>query len=148
MMRKADKICTKNRNLNMENFQIKLTNRFKQLHNDPEYNEINNWIKSLINITNQTAIDVAGKQTKDSENDNCNEIKQLMDKRRKMKSDMSARTRIEHTELCKTIRKKIRENTRQRNMKMIYRRYHHQQQKSEENCTKTPSWKIKFHQYK
>ena len=42
MTRKADKACTKNRNLNIENFQIKLTNRFKQLHKDLEYNEINN----------------------------------------------------------------------------------------------------------
>ena len=64
-------------------------------------------------------MDVAGKQTKDSVNHICNETKQLMDKRRKMKSDMNARARIEYTELCKIIRKKIRENTRQRNMKMI-----------------------------
>ena len=42
MTHKADKVCTKNLNLNIENFQINLTNRFKQLHNDPEYNEINN----------------------------------------------------------------------------------------------------------
>ena len=83
----------------MENFQIKLTNRFKQLHNDPEYNEINSWNKSLINITNQTATDLAGKQIKDSVNHICDEIKQFMDKRRKMKSDMNATTRTEYAEL-------------------------------------------------
>ena len=38
MTRKPDKVCTKNRNMNMEAFQIKLANRFKQLHSDPEYN--------------------------------------------------------------------------------------------------------------
>ena len=103
----------------MKDFQITLTNRLKQLHNESEYSEISDPNKSLVNIPNPTVIDVASKQIKDSENPIGNKIKQLTDKRKTMKRDINARTCTEFTELCKAISKKVRENTRLRNMKMI-----------------------------
>ena len=96
-----------------EPFKIELTNRFHQLPTE----NINEWNKQII-ITKECAIKAAGKQKKQKDPGLPSEIKNLIDQRRNMKR-ASVKNQIEYAELCKAIRKKIRENTRAKNMELI-----------------------------
>ncbi|MCH9657352.1 reverse transcriptase family protein [archaeon] len=116
LKRKQPKICTTSLNDRNEEFQLKLKNSFENLE---EFRvDLNAWYNEIAEITKRTAKDIGDLPTKNNTPLPA-EIKDLMNKRRKMKRDLNLRSKIMYTEICKTIRKKIREHNRTNNMKMI-----------------------------
>ena len=79
-----------------EPFKIELTNRFHQLPTE----DINEWIKQIINITKECAIKAVGKQKKQKDPGLPSEIKNLVDQRRNMKR-ASIKNQIEYRSCAK-----------------------------------------------
>ena len=104
--------------LNKQEFQITLRNRFEELQlEDCEVNtHCNKIVDTLFNVCKNTIGD-SRKPVRESKLSE--ETKALLRKRREMKQQMKNHGIIEYTELCKTIRKKMREELRSHNTKII-----------------------------
>ena len=104
--------------LNKQEFQITLKNRFEELQlEDCEVNtHCNKIVDTLFNVCKNTIGD-SRKPVRESKLSE--ETKALLRKRREMKQQMKNHGIIEYTELCKTIRKKMREELRSHNTKIV-----------------------------
>jgi len=100
-----------------EEFQLKLQNRFESLETDGDVEEMAGNITSAIQ---ECALETAGKETSHRREKLKPKTKELLKKRREMAGkDQSAREKIEYSELCKTIRKTMREDIREHNTMRI-----------------------------
>ena len=99
-------------------FQLKLSNRFSLFEqlDDIHLSDIN---KHLTEILLTTAKEIRGTNKHNRHIKITEETKQLMYKRRKWKHKKSTRNNIEYVELCKTIRKRMKEEIRQFNCHQI-----------------------------
>jgi hypothetical protein len=104
-----------------EVFKLELHNRFKLLHDEhsDEDRTLETWNEQIVDAIQESAMKVAGKNTKSRHNKISDSTRKLMDKRRLMKMDSTGIEGVEYTETCKTIRKKLREDIRNHNSKMI-----------------------------
>ena len=96
-------------------FQIQLSNKFEGLAQD---DDLDQQCTNLTNVINETALAVAG----GSKHTKAQKLSQttidLMKKRREMKRAAPLQ-HIEYREVCKTLRKRIREECRKYNTKII-----------------------------
>ena len=100
-----------------QEFQLELKNRF-QLLEDTE--DINEFTANFVNVVLESAENVSGLQGDKPIKKISEGTKQLMEKRRKMKYNKENNiAKVEFSELCKTLRKKIVEDTRKFNCHMI-----------------------------
>ncbi|MEE4247402.1 MAG: reverse transcriptase domain-containing protein [Kangiellaceae bacterium] len=96
-----------------EEFQLKLQNRFEALKVDEDAEDA---AQTLTSTIEECARETAGKETKIRAEKLKSNTKKLLKKRREMTGkDQNAREKIEYIELCKTIRKKMREDIREYN---------------------------------
>lgn len=109
--------------INRSNFQTNLKARLDTLHqaDDKIQEDLDAWYSKITEIAKEEAISAAPKEKQAASTPVSQEIKLLLEKRRTMKSDANLRNKIEYTELCKTIRKMMRESTRRKNMEMLER---------------------------
>ena len=98
-------------------FQLNLQNQFEMLSNKEEIDEM---VQSFTETIKKCALKVAGKQGKNHDEKLKPETKELLKERRKMSSrDLNTREKVEYSELCKTIRKKMRADLREHNTMKI-----------------------------
>ncbi len=100
---------------NRVDFQIALKNRFSHL----TIEDVNTEIEDTVNGILDEAIQIAGTSKKQKNNKLQESTLNLMKKRRNMKQTGTARNNIEYAELCKTIRKKTRDDLRQYNTNLV-----------------------------
>ena len=94
-------------------FQLELKNRFTALEEHDDMDSLN---KNLTEIIQQSAMSIA-KQTKRQKKPKISSpTKALMKKRREMIENNTPRDHIEYVEICKTIKKKAREDIRKHNL--------------------------------
>lgn len=94
-------------------FQLKLQNHFEMLSNEEEIDEM---VQSFTETIKKCALEVAGKQEKNHDEKLKPETKELLKERRKMASrDLNTLEKVEYSELCSTIRKKMRTDLREHN---------------------------------
>ena len=101
-----------------KDFEQLLSNRFHLLTLE---NDIDDHTSNIVDIIEETATSLAGRQRKSKKQKLSPETKLLMKKRREMKQDGNL-NHIEYREVCKTVRKKIREDCRQFQIKEITER--------------------------
>ncbi|XP_072028100.1 uncharacterized protein [Amphiura filiformis] len=101
-------------------FQLQLQNQFQLLADEcPEERTLELWNDQIVETTQKLAMDIAGKKPKTRETKISDSTRTLMEKRRSMKAEGTNIQRVEYTDTCKTIRKKLREDIRSYNTKMI-----------------------------
>ena len=94
-------------------FQLKLENRFTMLAPDEDFDQR---AENVMEIIHECAIEIGGKQKLQTAGKLKQRTKDLMQKRREMaKKDQTPRDKAEYQELCKTIRKMMRDDIRQHN---------------------------------
>ena len=82
----------------------------------PVEDDVDEAEETLTRAIEECALQTAGKETRSRKEKLKSSTKELLKKRREMNGkDQSARERIEYSELCKTIRKKMREDIREYN---------------------------------
>jgi len=101
-------------------FQLELANKFSTLNDEWREQDLDTWNQETIDIIQETALNVAGRKPKDRSGKLSDSTRKLIGKRRRMKMDSQGTDNIEYRETCKTIRKKIREDVRNYNTKMIH----------------------------
>ena len=99
------------------NFSIELRNRFSNL----EIEDIEIDVESTLIGIGEEASKAAGKRKQLSKDKLTQKTKDLMKKRREMKVSYTPLENIEYTELCKTIRKRVREDLRKFNNDIVER---------------------------
>ena len=98
-------------------FQLELKNRFSALEEHDDMDSLN---KNMTEMIQQRAMSIA-KQTKKQKKPKISSPKRaLMKKRREMIENNTPRDHIEYVEICKTIKKKAREDIRKNNLEMKY----------------------------
>src|SRR5277367_5522719 len=98
-------------------FQIELRNRFGTLKVEDE--DIDKYNHDLVATVKTTAYSLA-KKIKSSKADKISEAtKAMLKTRREMKQDATKYGKIEYTELCKTLRKKMKNEIRSYNVQLI-----------------------------
>ncbi|PIK54411.1 endonuclease-reverse transcriptase [Apostichopus japonicus] len=110
-----DKLAERN-----HEFQLELANKFGTLNDEWREQNLDTWNQETIDIIQETALNVAGRKSKDRVSKLSDSTRKLIGKRRQMKMDSQGTDNIEYRETCKTIRKKIREDVRHYNTKMIH----------------------------
>ena len=97
-------------------FQIELKNRFTVLEEHDDMDSLN---KNMTEMIQQSALSIA-KQTKKQKNSKISSpTRALMKKRREMIENDTPRDHIEYVEICKTIKKKAKEDIRKQNVDEI-----------------------------
>ena len=98
-------------------FQLELKkNRFTALE---EHDDMDNLNKNMTEMLQQSALSIA-KQTKKQKNPKISSpTRALMKKRREMIENKTPRDHIEYVEICKTIKKKAKEDIRKHNLDEI-----------------------------
>ena len=97
-------------------FQIELKNRFTALEEHDDMDSLN---KNFTEMIQQSALSIA-KQTKKQKNPKISSpTRALMKKRREMRENETPRDHIEYGEICKTIKKKTKEDIRKHNLDEI-----------------------------
>ena len=97
-------------------FQLELKNRFVVLEEHDDMDSLN---KNMTEMIQQSAMSIA-KQTKKQKRPNISSpARALMKKRREMIENNTARDHIEYVDICKTIKKKAREDIRKHNLDEI-----------------------------
>ena len=97
-------------------FQIELKNRFTALEEHDDMDSLN---KNMTEMIQQSALSIA-KQTKKQKNPKISSpTRALMKKRREMIENETPRDHIEYVEICKTIKKKAKEDIRKHNLDEI-----------------------------
>ena len=96
-----------------EEFQLKLRNRFEALEMEGHVEKMAGEITEAIQ---ECALATAGKDAKNGKEKLKPNMKELLKTRREMAgNDLSAKVKIEYSELCKTIRKSMRDDIREHN---------------------------------
>ena len=97
-------------------FQLELKNRFTALEEHDDMDSLN---KDMTEMIQQSALSIA-KQTKKQKNPKISSpTRALMKKRREMIENKTPRDHIEYVEICKTIKKKAKEDIRKHNLDEI-----------------------------
>ena len=97
-------------------FQLELKNRFTALEEHDDMDSLN---KNMTEMIQQSALSIA-KQTKKQKNPKISSpTRALMKKRREMIENKTPRDHIEYVEICKTIKKKAKEDIRKHNLDEI-----------------------------
>ena len=97
-------------------FQLELKNRFTALEEHDDMDSLN---KNMTEMIQQSALSIA-KQTKKQKNPKISSpTRALMKKRREMIENKTPRDHIEYVEICKTIKKKAKADTRKHNLDEI-----------------------------
>ena len=97
-------------------FQLELKNRFTALEEHDDMDCLN---KNMTEIIQQSALSIA-KQTKKQKNPKLSSpTRALMKKRREMIENKTPRDHIKYVEICKTIKKKAKEDIRKHNLDEI-----------------------------
>ena len=97
-------------------FQLELKNRFTALDEHDDMDSLN---KNMTEMSQQSALSIA-KQTKKQKNPTISSsTRALMKKRREMIENKTPRDHIEYVEICKTIKKKSKEDIRKHNLDEI-----------------------------
>lgn len=96
-------------------FQIELRNKFEGL----EIEDIDEGTTKVTEVLHGCALSVAGKAVKQKDQKLKKTTKKLLEKRRNMVNNGQAKDNIEYAELCKTIRKSVREDIRDYNTKAV-----------------------------
>ena len=97
-------------------FQIEPKNRFTALEEHDDMDSLN---KNLTEMIQQSALSIA-KQTKKQKNPKISSpTRALMKKRKEMIENETPRDHVEYVEICKTIKKKAREDIRKHNLDEI-----------------------------
>ena len=97
-------------------FQLELKNRLTALEEHDDMGSLN---KNMTEMIHQSAMSVA-KQTKKQKKPNISSpTRALMEKRRKMIENKTPRNHVENVEICKTIKKKAREDIWKQNLDQI-----------------------------
>ena len=105
-------------------FQLQLSNKFKLLEDENvhEYaiNDVTSYNNKLTEIILDTAYSIAGfRQKRKQASKISNNTKELLKKRREMKPMLSKHGNVEYAELCKTIRKQMRNEIRNYNVSVV-----------------------------
>ena len=97
-------------------FQLELKNRFTALEEHDDMDSLN---KNMTELIQQSALSIA-KQTKKQKTPKISSpTRALMKKRREMIENKIPRDHIEYVEICKTIKKKAKEDIRKHNLDEI-----------------------------
>lgn len=117
--KKQTKVDTTQILLRRQEFQIELKNRFKALQVTDDLDSEN---EKLSEIIQQSATEVAKETIKPEKSRLSSPTRALMKKRRQMSNKtVNTRMRVEYAEICKTIKKKTREDIRKHNLEAITR---------------------------
>ena len=97
-------------------FQLELKNRFTALEEHDDMDSLN---KNMTEMIQQSAISIVKQTKKPKKPKISSPIRVLMKKRREMIENKTPRDHIEYVEICKTIKKKGREDIRKHNLDEI-----------------------------
>ena len=97
-------------------FQLELKNRFTALEEHDDMDSLN---KNMTEMIQQSAMSIAKQTKKQKKPKMSSPTRALMKKRREMTENNTPRDHIEYVEICKTIKKKAREDIRKHNLDEI-----------------------------
>ena len=97
-------------------FQLELKNRFTALEERDDMDSLN---KNMTEMIQQSAMSVAKQTKKQKKSKMSSPTRALMKKHREMIENNTPRDHIEYVEICKTIKKKAREDIRKHNLDEI-----------------------------
>ena len=112
---KPPQVDTREIGIKKNEFQLEMKNRFTALQ---ELDDIDTLNENITEMIQQTAISIAKQNTKRDKSRLSTQTRALMKKRRKMVKN-TARDCIEYTEICKTLKKKVKEDIRKHNLDTI-----------------------------
>ena len=110
--KKPPKVDTREIRIKKNEFQLELKNRFTALQ---ELDDIDTLNENITEMIQQTATSIAKQNTKRDKSRLSTQTRALMKKRREMVKN-TARNCIEYTEICKTLKKKVKEDIRKYNL--------------------------------
>ena len=113
----TSKIDYKVLNAQQNLFQLELHNKFKELQVSED--NIESYNQNIIAIVNDAAKAIAGCKKTMKTDKISQSTKDMLRKRREMKQDTTQYSKIEYTELCKTVRKQMREEIRKYNVQLV-----------------------------
>ena len=113
--KKPPKVDTREIGIKKKEFQLELKNRFTALQ---ELDDIDTLNENITEMIQQTATSIAKQNTKWDKSRLSTQTKALMKKRREMVKN-TARDCIEYTEICKTLKKKAKDDIRKHNLDTI-----------------------------
>ena len=114
---KSPKIDYKLLNTHQDLFQIQLQNKFSELK--ISYDDIESYNREIVTIVNEAARIIASSKRTIKIDKISESTKDMLRKRREMKQDATQYSKIEYTELCKTVRKQMREEIRRHNVHLV-----------------------------
>ena len=100
--------------LKKEEFQLRLQNRFEVLNNEGE-DDVEEMVDRITNTIQESALATAGRHREQKNEKLKSKTKTLLKRRREMIDKGTPRTSIEYAEICKTIRKLVRDDIREYN---------------------------------
>src|SRR3977135_2704666 len=98
-------------------FQLELQNKFKELQVSED--DIECYNQDIITIVNDAAKTIASKKKSIKIDKISDSTKDMLRKRREMKQDATQYSKIEYRELCKIVRKQMREEIRKYNVQLV-----------------------------
>ena len=110
-------------------FQVEIQNRFALLASIPP-DDIDSRGDATAKMIHEAAISIAGRYKSEKPDKLSTSTKQLREKRRQMKRNGTPTDNIEYSEICKAIRRKMKEDIRKHDEK-THHQSHREQQKSE-----------------
>ena len=113
--KKPPKVDTREIGIKKNEFQLELKNRFTALQ---ELDDIDTLNETITETIQQTATSIAKQNTKRDKSRLSTQTRALMKKRRETEQN-TARDCIEYTEICKTLKKKAKEDIRKYNLDTI-----------------------------
>ena len=113
----TSKIDYKVLNAHQNLFQLELQNKFKELQVSED--DIESYNQDIIAIVNDAARTIASSKKSIKIDKISESTKDMLRKRREMKQDATQYSKIEYRELCKTVRKQMREEIRKYNVQLV-----------------------------
>ena len=111
------KIDYKVLNAHQNLFQLELQNKFKELQVSED--DIECYNQDIITIVNDAAKTIASRKKSIKIDKISDSTKDMLRKRREMKQDATQYSKIEYRELCKIVRKQMREEIRKYNVQLV-----------------------------
>ena len=122
LIKKRPIVNTANLKYKSEDYCIQLSNRFAPLAEEMTQeidNDINTVNDRLVSVLTETAKEIAGTTRKPKVDKLSASTHQLLERRRQLKRDGTSNQRIEYSELCKLIRRKMKEDINNYHVKEI-----------------------------
>ena len=119
MRKKPSNINEEKLGKSRETFQLQLENQFQLLHDEQQEIDANldEWYEQMVDAIHKTASKIAGKKKKTHSNIIVDSTRNLMEKTDEI--DSTGIQNMEYSETCKTIMKKLMEDLRNFNSKMM-----------------------------